>query len=264
MILIDTHNHILPGIDDGAKDLDESVKMCQVALEDGIKTIVATPHFIVGECDTPSEKVRSLVATLNHELIKRSIELQVLVGHEVYVDLAVPKLLVDKHICSINDSKYLLIELPMHGIPRYMEDLIYSIKLKGYTPIIAHPERNTEIIEDPNLLYRFIELGALSQLTTWSVLGKYGKRVQETANLLLEHNMYHLMATDAHSSRSRRPKIQEAIKVTQGIIGMEKTEVILNNAQLVISNQELILLTPKAFQKPKGLRALLKKLSNKK
>lgn len=261
MVLIDTHNHILAGIDDGAQDLNESIKMCEIAMEDGIKTIVATPHFIVGECNTPSEKVRNLVATLNDELNKRGITIQVLVGHEVYVDPAVPKLLLDGQICSINDSRYLLIELPMHGIPRYIEDLIYSIKLKGYTPIIAHPERNSKIIDDPNLLYRFIELGALAQLTTWSILGRYGKTVQDTAKLLLEHNMYHLIATDAHSSRSRSPKIQKAIKATQDIIGIEKTNVILKNAQLVISNQEINLLTQKAIQKPKGLRALLKRVS---
>lgn len=82
-----------------------------------------------------------------------NLDLTVLPGHEVYVDPKVPKLLMEKQICSLNNTKYVLVELPMFGIPNYMEDLIYSIKLKGYTPIIAHPERNTEVIENPNLLF---------------------------------------------------------------------------------------------------------------
>lgn len=260
MNLVDTHNHILPGIDDGAKNFEESLRMCQIAVDEGIKTIVATPHYITGEFAPPSFKVIDLVSKLNRELDKMNLDLTVVPGHEVYVDPNIPKLLMEKQICSLNNSKYVLVELPMFGIPNYMEDLIYSIKLKGYTPIIAHPERNTEVIDNPNILFRFIELGALSQLTTWSIMGLYGKKVHEAAELLLEHNMYHLLATDAHSSRNRRPKMEKAIKAVQGTIGVENTDILLNNAQCVINNEDVMLLKPRMVEKSKGLMAFIKKI----
>ncbi|SET23227.1 protein-tyrosine phosphatase [Anaerobranca gottschalkii DSM 13577] len=181
--------------------------MCKIAASEGIKKIVSTSHYIKGELETEPSVIYSLVEEVNKLLQEQELDVEILPGHEVFVDPDIPKLLKDNLLCTINNSKYLLIELPMNGIPKYMEDLIYSIRLKGYIPIIAHPERNIEIIDNPNILYRFIELGALAQLTTWSIQGNYGRKVQETAELLLEHNMYSLIATDAHSEIRKRNKL---------------------------------------------------------
>jgi protein-tyrosine phosphatase len=255
MVLVDTHNHILPGIDDGAKSIEETIEMCKIAESEGIKKIVSTSHYIKGEVETEPSVIYSLVQEVNKLLQSRGIDVEILPGHEVFVDPDIPKLLKDNLLCTINNSKYLLIELPMNGIPKYMEDLIYSIRLRGYIPIIAHPERNLEIIDNPNILYRFIELGALAQLTTWSI--------QETAELLLEHNMYSLIATDAHSATKRRPKLEKGINLVQQIIGVERTNLLLKNAELVIENAEVYTPSPKIIQQQKGFLGFLKKLVNK-
>ncbi|SHK36938.1 protein-tyrosine phosphatase [Anaerobranca californiensis DSM 14826] len=263
MVLVDTHNHLLPGIDDGAKNIEETIEMCKIAADDGIKKIVATPHYIKGELETEPSVIKGLVGEVNKLLQKQGIDIEILPGHEVFVDPAIPQLLKDNLLCTINNSKYLLIELPMGSTPKYIEELIYSIRLNGYVPIIAHPERNVEIMENPNLLYRFIELGAMAQLTTWSIQGNYGKKVQETAEILLKHDMYSLIGTDAHSPTKRRPKLEKGINLVQQIVGIERANLLMKNAELIIENTEVNNLLPKKIQRQKGLFSFIKKIVNK-
>lgn len=260
MGIVDTHNHLIPGIDDGAETMDETLEMCSIAYKEGIKKIIATPHFIRGEFFSTPAQVRENVEAINKRLVDCNIPITVYTGHEVFIDPELPKLLMDGGINTLNNSKYVLIELPMNGIPSYTEDTIYSIRLKGYVPIIAHPERNSEIINDPNILYRFIELGAVSQMTTLSILGVYGSKIQQVSEDLLRHNMVHLLATDAHTTRRRSPKILEAKQRVEQILGTQKTKTILENAEKVLENDELEFFIPHRIEKKGPLSRIMRKL----
>ena len=208
--MIDIHCHILPGIDDGSTDLDETIKMCKIAVSEGIHHIIATPHYIqYHDCKTRSE-LKPLLEMVNEKLKEECIELQLSIGHEVYVTPDLVSLIQLKEVATLNDSRYLLIEFPMNSIPPYIEELIYELKLIGVTPIIAHPERYREIIENPNSLIKYIELGALCQSNVGSINGLFGSEIQKTVMTLIKHQMVHFVATDAHTSSRRAPLVKEA------------------------------------------------------
>lgn len=221
--MYDMHCHILPGVDDGASNLEEAIDMAIMAQESGIQSIFATPHYIEGAGYKDAVFNKEVLENLNLELSNRDIHIRILPGCEVYSAPDVLKLLEDGKIITLNNSNYMLVELPMHDIPMYIETMIYNLKVKGITPIIAHPERYTRIIEDPNILYTFISRGALAQLNLPSLLGMYGEGVKSTAEILLEHDMIHFVGTDAHKPNERFYKVREAINILDNLIGTDKT-----------------------------------------
>ncbi|QNO14615.1 capsular biosynthesis protein [Alkalicella caledoniensis] len=260
MLIVDTHSHLIPAIDDGAKNMDETLEMCQIAEKENISKIIATPHFIRGEFFSTPRDVKDNVKNINKKLRELGIDVKIYSGHEVFIDPDIPKLLINGEINTLNDSRYVLIELPMNGIPSYTEDTLYSIRLKGYVPVIAHPERNSEIINDPNILFRLIELGAVSQMTTFSLLGKYGERIQKVSEEMLRHNLVHLMATDAHTPRRRSPKIVEAQKRLVDMVGAQKANTIMANGERILQNQELEIFIPHKIEKLSVFSKMMKKL----
>ena len=175
--MIDLHCHILPGIDDGAQTVTDSLAMAKQAVSEGIHTIVATPHHQNGKYVNEHDSIIYQVGQLNDELKQNEIPLKILPGQEVrlYGDL-----LEDYEagkIVTLNETnKYILIEFPSNHVPRYAEQLLYELRVKGMIPIIVHPERNAELIERPDKLYDLVSKGALTQVTAGSLLGKFGKK----------------------------------------------------------------------------------------
>ena len=160
--------------------------------------------------------------------------------------------LEEGRVASLYDSRYVLLELPMQDMPLYVESLIYELQLKGYTPIIAHPERNSTIVEDPNILYNLIEKGALAQLNLPSLEGRYGEKIKETAEILLSHNMIHFLGTDAHTNRGRSPKVSEGLNILKSLISEEKYEdLTINNPTKLINNQSINIEEPIEYKKRK-------------
>ena len=262
MRYVDTHCHIIPNVDDGSKSFEESIEMCKIAASEGIRRIVATPHFIQGDYMVTAKEVKNIISELQTELWEREIPIELYNGHEVLIDPQIVKLVENNTISTLNNSRYILVELPMNEIPSYTEDVLHSLILKGFIPVIAHPERNSNIIEDPRILSRFLRLGALSQMTTWSILGRYGEKVRVTAEVLLEHNMVHLLATDAHSPRRRSPKFSKAIPKLVEIVGSERAQMILENAERIIDNKELYTLPVKRIKEKKSFLSLVKTMFN--
>lgn len=197
--MYDIHCHILPNTDDGPKDMEQSVKMAQIAQNIGIKTIIATPHYIEGLwCDNVNMNKQRL-ELLNNELRNKKIEVEVLLGNEIYITPNILELFKSGEITTLNNSKYLLIELPMLDIPIFVLQLINKIRESGLIPIIAHPERNLKIINDVNILYNFIKAGCLVQINIPSINGKYGYNVKKTAHTLIKYGLVNFFGTDAHS-----------------------------------------------------------------
>lgn len=200
MISIDFHSHILPAMDDGAKDVIESTAMARVASEKGINIIVATPHFIYGDTTYKKQHVIEKVEALNKELQRENIPLEILPGQEVYLCPEIPNLLKNNEIITMGDKgKYILVELPMHEYPNYTEKTLFEIMLQGVVPIIAHPERNRVFAKHPSMLYTLITKGILAQGNIGSFHGHYGAKAKEVADIFLKHNYYHFLGFDAHS-----------------------------------------------------------------
>ena len=143
----------------------------------------------------------------------------------------------------------------MNEVPIYVEDLIYNLLVKGYVPIIAHPERYTKISEDPNILYKYISMGALAQLNLPSLAGFYGSRVKNTAEVLLKHNMIHFVATDSHSNRHRSPNVEEGLKRLYDLVGDEYFELLTEgNQESVLNDKPIQVFQPiKVSGRKKGL-----------
>lgn len=252
--MIDIHCHILPYIDDGAKNMHEAVEMARIAYEEGIKKIVATPHYIEGD-EYLSEDINKRVDRLNCILKEKEIELEILVGNEVFVTPNLPSLVKNKNINTINHTQYLLIEFPFLDIPNYIENVIFELKLIGVTPIIAHPERYKVISENPNILAKYINMGALCQINSGSITGEFGKETIETTLELVKYDMAHVVASDAHSIRYRKPGLKKAYEKVMDLYGDEKAkELFYINAQKIIGGREIDINIPKRIVRRKGMK----------
>lgn len=255
--MIDIHCHILPNIDDGAKDMVEAVEMARIAYKEGITKIVATPHYIE-DGEYLSEGIDEKVKKLNSILKEKEIDIEILAGNEVYITPNMVSLVENKNINTINNNKYLLIELPFFDMPNYTEEIIFELKLMGITPIIAHPERNKAISENPNMLVKYIDMGALCQINSGSITGKFGKETMETALDLIKHDMTHIVASDGHSMRGRKPSLKSAYEKIMGLYGEEKAkELFYVNTQKIIEGKEIDITLPKRIEKKKGIKKLL-------
>lgn len=248
--MIDVHSHVLFGLDDGAQQVEDTIAMAKQALEDGIRTIVATPHHRDGKYHNPPEVIHKRVEEANKLLKEQNILINILPGMEIHVFGEVPQELQAQQLLSINDKgRHILLELPHDHVPRYVEKLIYEIQLLGYIPIIPHPERNKEMRENPNLLYRFVSQGALSQLTAASVTGRFGKKIQKSCFEMIRHNLVHFIATDAHNTGSRGVVLREAYHTISDKISEDYVEWFLDSAEKVIEGKECYVHPPEKIRK---------------
>ena len=232
--MIDLHCHILPGIDDGPVDMQTSIDMAMIAAEDGIETIVATPH--IKDILHSTFKLRALVSQLNIYLELQNIPVKVLLGGDVFA------LLNPSHFkdYTINNSRYILLEFPHNYLPSNNKDILFSLALNGICPIITHPERNLAIIKKPDLLLDMLYGNVLVQITAGSLTGKFGRDEQACARYLLRKEAVHFIATDAHSSEFRRPVLSEGVEYAGKILGKERAmKLVRDNPEAVLKNQPL-------------------------
>lgn len=250
--MIDLHCHILPGIDDGAQTVTDSLVMAQKAIEEGIHTIVATPHHQNGKYINERTSIIHQVKQLNDELQKHNIPLTILPGQEVrlYGDL-----LEDYEagkIVTLNETnKYIFIEFPSNHVPRYAEQLFYELRVKGMIPIIVHPERNAELIERPDKLYNLVNKGALTQVTAGSLLGKFGKKIKKFSLQLVEHNLTHMIASDAHNTTSRGFHLAESYELIEKEFGVSVLNDLRENPYLIISGKAIYKEDPEQIRRKK-------------
>ncbi len=238
--MIDLHSHILPGVDDGSKDMEESISMARQYVENGIDKVIATPHFIEESDSTTKDENKLVLEELKRNLEKEKIDLELYLGNEIFISPDILKYLREEKVSTLNGTRYALIETAMFDIPTSMENVIYELCLKGYTPIIAHPERNIKVQENPNILYKFIMSGALTQINLPSLEGRYGEKALETAKILLSHNMVHFVGTDAHSPRTRSPKIKRSLDILRQIVDEDEFRRITKlNGKAVLENRNI-------------------------
>jgi len=207
-MFVDLHCHMLPGIDDGSKNLEQSLAMARLAVADGIRAAVMTPHHLNGVYTNRSADILSAVSTLREALIANGIGLKILPGSELHLVPELPDELAAGHALTLgNQNRAVLVELPVHTVPMGSELILEQILGLGYTPIIAHPERNSQLRRDPEILAEWVAMGCLGQVTAQSCTGQFGPQVQESARYMVSRGLIHVMASDAHRDRRRIPQL---------------------------------------------------------
>ena len=214
--MIDIHCHILPDIDDGPKTFDESLAMARIAAEDGITGIVATPH-LNERLYSPAEISRR-VSSLRLMLRKENIPLSIMMGADVSVLFRPDQ--VEGFI--INGTNYILIEFAHSHLPRNADAILFQFLVKGFWPIITHPERNPSISADPNLLRQLLGDKIYVQITAASLTGDFGNEARHCAEYLLRAGVVDVIATDAHSSTKRKPILSEGMRAAAKFVGPQR------------------------------------------
>lgn len=220
--MIDLHNHMLPGLDDGAADWEECLGMARLAVEDGVLGIVCTPHWIAGVYHNSRSTILECMELCKAKLRDRGIHLDLYPGSELRLDGSLPKKIKSREVLTLNDGgRYVLIELPGLFMAHHVERFLWQLLSQGITPVIGHPERNIHVQQQPEELSRWIKMGALVQVTGASLLGHFGKPARDFTRKLLEHRMVHIVSTDAHDMHDRAPRLSLARRALDEMVGEE-------------------------------------------
>lgn len=235
--MIDIHTHILPGVDDGAENWNDTLLMARAAVAEGITTMIATPHHANGKFTNIAAEVAEHILRLNEQLIAAGVPLTIRAGQEIRVHDDLLDAWNRKELLSLADSNYLLIEMPSSRIPKAMHELIHELSVMNLKPIIAHPERNAEIVQHPERLAELIERGAYAQVTTHSLLGGFGRKIEKSAWSLCRSGLIHVVSSDAHHVERRGFRLREAYGTIRARMGEEWEGYFVNNALSVVENK---------------------------
>lgn len=247
------HNHILINIDDGAQNSKEAIQLIQQAKNEGITGIIATPHFTYhfpNFYDRVELKIKELcnLREIEHSKIRNYP------GQEIRISEDLIEHIHNRNIKGLNNSRYLLIELPPNDVPLYTKSLFSELKSNGYVPIIAHPERNQAIMQDMNLLYELVSIGALSQITSSSLGGYFGRTLQNASIKMMECNLVHFIASDAHHI-GYRPFMMRSLFEEKRLVKLDtRMSELIQNAEAIIQNQTIKRDTPMLPGKKNGIR----------
>ncbi|CAK8583864.1 Tyrosine-protein phosphatase YwqE [Priestia megaterium] len=251
--MIDIHSHILPGVDDGALIMENAISMARLAVDEGITKIIATPHHQNGMYFNKKQDILKRVKDLNNMLQSKNISLEVLPGQETRIYGSLLDDFEKGDILTLNHTNYLFVELPSGHVPRYTEQLLFEMQLKGMTPIIVHPERNAEVVKYPEKLLNLVKKGALTQLTAGSLTGHFGKKVQKFSLQLIEANCTHFIASDAHNTSTRSFRMRESISKVHKEFGSQVVYYFQENAELLVQGQSVYRQEPSKIKYKKFL-----------
>ena len=237
--MIDTHCHAIPYFDDGAEDWETALTMLQQAETDGIEQVVCTPH-ILSQNDFQRE---TELLSLFNELCQRAgddgINVRLHLGSELYIQ---PDLPLNNSIATLaQNGRYFLMEFPMSSIPGHAAKRFFETLPDDKVAIIAHPERNGGILEDPELAVEFVKKGALLQVTGSSLLGRFGEDVQSLAERLMDANLVQIIATDAHDVSSRPLKLAQACALVAEKWGEQRAQILFrDNPERILQGRNII------------------------
>lgn len=242
--MIDLHCHILPRLDDGPERAAESAEMLRLAASDGITDIVATPHFFDGLHNVCPDRRDAYLEKFNSFLHKYGLKLRLHPGAEVRLVPGLSQLLDAPRRLTLNGSRYLLLELPLM-MPPFLEKELYELQLKGISPILAHPERHAHIQHNPDVLLPLVSSGLLTQVTAQSLLGDFGEKCRICVETLVRNRTAHIVATDAHSARSRPPLLAAARLRLEQIVGsVEATAMVEIRPKAILQDQVMHVPSP--------------------
>jgi protein-tyrosine phosphatase len=239
--MIDIHAHILPSLDDGPETIEESVELCKVAANDGIKTIVATPHSKDGAYEAKSVDILKAVDELNLKLKENQIDIEILPGAEVHISEGLVENIKSGDVLTINNGgKFVLFELPFVFIPLGTDTFIFNLKANGIVPIIAHAERISAFQRKPELVDQLVKIGARVQINAHCLTKRAIPGERKCAEWLLKNRLVHFIASDVHSLNGRPPILSKALKNATRIIGEEGARALVyRNPELIINGLDI-------------------------
>ena len=242
--MIDLHCHILPGLDDGSGSIEESLEIARVAAEEGVRTIVATPHCLIGG----AREVKTGVMLLRDLLREEDIPLRLYPGMEIFGTYDTARLLRENRLLTLNGSRYPLIEFSFHTDGEEETDILEDVIRAGYRPLVAHPERYDYICYNPGLVNRWKKMGCLFQINRGSLLGRFGQEAQQMGMELVQRGFATVVATDAHSPQMRTPRMQDVQRLLSRAVSPFAAELLLGgNPQRILKSEELPSVEPDWF-----------------
>lgn len=220
--MIDLHCHLLPGIDDGAPDIDTALAMARIAAGDGIRTTACTPHIYPGLYENTSAGIRQAVESFRAELVAAGIPLQITPAADVHVVPELLERLQSGMAPTFNGGRYFLLEPPHHVAPPNFEDFVFRLLAAGYVPIVTHPERLSWIEQNYAVFVQLAEKGAWMQITAGSLTGRFGSSARYWAERMLDEGRVHVLATDGHDVARRPPLLAEGMEAAMRWVGKEE------------------------------------------
>lgn len=249
--MVDLHSHIIWNIDDGSKSKEMTLNMLKIAEANGTIKIVATPHFYRGVWESTYAQVKESIEKVKVLAKENNINIEIYSGQEVYYSENILQQYNEGSIGTINDSRYMLIELPMKEFNiEEVIDNIYELQLKGIVPIMAHPERYIPFIKHPILINKFIKEGFLFQLNAGSLVGAFGKDVKQLAEILVSNEVYSFIGSDGHRDEKRDTNLENGINAVKKI-NSGYVDVFKENGEAAIENREVIFNGSKVKEKKK-------------
>lgn len=238
--MIDMHSHILPSIDDGATSVDEAFKLIDEAKNVGFEAIVLTSHYIEGYYEADVDKREALLKSIEDNLQTKAKDVDLYLGNEIYISENMMNLLEEGKASTINNTSYVLFELPLNQEPMFLYNVIYEMMQNKLVPILAHPERYSFVQENPELVYDLIQRGVLMQANYGSIIGQYGEKAQIIVKKLLQNNMIHFFGSDVHRENTIYPKMPQILAELNKLISEDKIEELTTiNPKLVLQNKRI-------------------------
>lgn len=237
---IDIHSHILPGVDDGSKNLEQSLRMLRKAQQEGIDTMILTPHNKAEHRNISVEGIHRRIADLEKEAEGEQITMKLYPGNEIFYRDGVVELLENGKICTLAESRYVLVEFRPVEEFSYIRRAIYELAGNGYIPILAHVERYMCISSSMDNLKYAIDRGALIQVNAGSISGRSGFKVKQSVKKMLKEHLVHFVATDAHDDIKRNTEIADTARYLCKKYGQDYADALLRDNAARIIRDELI------------------------
>jgi len=237
--MIDMHSHIIPGVDDGSKSIEESFNMIVEAKKSGFTDVFLTSHFMTHNFEPSVQELVIWKEKLQEIINKEEIELKLHSGMEVYISNRMQELIEENKILTLNNSRYLLMELPISSSVNYVDYVLYFLQSNFIIPILAHPERYFIVQDNIKLIDHYIEMGALIQCNYGSILGLYGRKAKKVFKKLLKNKKVNFLGSDCHRENTIYKMIPDSVKKIKKIIGEEEfLKISVKNPEIVINNYE--------------------------
>ncbi len=240
MYYLDMHCHILPGVDDGSKDINTSIQMLDHAYEEGIRAMILTPHYHGGYVETKRAVIDEIFAELEELSNRRHPDLKLFIGNEIYYYPSVPEWIEEGRVHTLADSNYVLLEFSTRAEKRELNEAVQNLCNNGYYPVLAHVERYDCLVKEPSYVGYLIDGGAYIQVNSATVIGEGGMRIKHFLKKLLKEEWIHFIGTDAHSMRSRKPDMAEcADYICRKCSERYAAQLLYANAVNIINNRPL-------------------------
>ncbi|MCH8069459.1 MAG: hypothetical protein IID16_09380 [Candidatus Marinimicrobia bacterium] len=237
--MIDFHNHVLPNVDDGPTSMEMSLSMLQTAAEQGITDVVNTVHYQhpkIGGKEVGIDDLRFKIEDLLKRSKKRGIDINIHLGAEVFYLPNLVKIVEDPHV-TMGNGRYMLIEFPFHMLPDGHEQILFELKMKGITPIIAHSERYRPVQQNLEIVRNWIYSGCLIQVDGGSLLGYLGRSAKESAGKIISEGLCHIIGSDVHDDRRRNFCLEQAVTVGKELMGDQIMEMVTTIPEKILKGE---------------------------